>query len=361
MQFSIITGTQNNETTIDRAIQSVASQTGVDWELLVINDGSTDQTEAHVQKWVAKDARIKLFNQPASGVSAARNRGLAEAGGDYVLFLDADDWFEPDSFNQLATDLQAAQPDILIFNFLGARSETDQKPSDAFSVKAADWTTPQDVSRIARYAATQYGEMWDVWYGNLHNVWGRCYRTALLKQISAHFDEELAVAEDWKFNLTVFPAAKKVSIRDRYLYNYYDNATSVMHVLAWTGHEAYFKGYRHLAAFLNQTPAGQEYLPYIAIDQLRDEYRLIVQSGMGMISGSRALKTIRQSLDYQWTVGAVSMDRLKANDRKVYAFMQRKLYALVWLVYFYQERIKPGIKTGIRTIIPRRWLPQRLM
>ncbi|MTI32484.1 glycosyltransferase family 2 protein [Xanthovirga aplysinae] len=94
---SIIMPTYNASQYISEAITSVLNQSYEHWELLIINDGSTDQTEKQVLK--IKDSRIRYFKQENKGVSAARNVGLREMKGDYFCFLDADDTYPKDSLN----------------------------------------------------------------------------------------------------------------------------------------------------------------------------------------------------------------------------------------------------------------------
>jgi len=86
----------NSERYLDETLDSACRQSFADIEILVIDDGSKDGTADLVRRWTGKDSRIQLFQQPNGGVSSARNRGLAEAKGRYIAFLDADDLWAPD-------------------------------------------------------------------------------------------------------------------------------------------------------------------------------------------------------------------------------------------------------------------------
>jgi glycosyltransferase involved in cell wall biosynthesis len=93
---SIVTPTYNSERFIADAINSVLKQTFTNWELLIVNDGSTDKTQGIIEEYLEKDNRIKLLNHIESqGAGAARNKAIAEAKGDYIAFLDADDMWKP--------------------------------------------------------------------------------------------------------------------------------------------------------------------------------------------------------------------------------------------------------------------------
>lgn len=102
--ISVIIPAYNAAKTIQETIESVLNQTFADWELLVINDGSQDATLEVVER--IPDTRLNVFSYPNAGVSASRNRGLAEATGEFISFLDADDLWMPD---KLEAQLQALQ------------------------------------------------------------------------------------------------------------------------------------------------------------------------------------------------------------------------------------------------------------
>ena len=94
MLFSIIIPVYNVEKYLRDCLDSVLAQTYPDWEAVCVNDGSTDGSSVILEEYSSKDSRFKVFNQANGGLSLARNTGLDEAKGDYILFLDSDDWLE---------------------------------------------------------------------------------------------------------------------------------------------------------------------------------------------------------------------------------------------------------------------------
>lgn len=93
---SVIIPVYNRDYCLPRCLESVLQQTFTDWECIVIDDGSTDQTLSVCRCYVEKDPRFHVYSQSNGGVSVARNRGLEHACGEYVVFIDSDDWVEPD-------------------------------------------------------------------------------------------------------------------------------------------------------------------------------------------------------------------------------------------------------------------------
>lgn len=92
--FSVIMPLYNKAPYVERALKSVFAQSCTDWELIVVNDGSTDDSGVLADKFLQNKSNSKLINQSNAGVSTARNNGVAQAQGIYLCFLDADDWWE---------------------------------------------------------------------------------------------------------------------------------------------------------------------------------------------------------------------------------------------------------------------------
>ena len=94
-KVSIITPLYNGERFLSQTIESVLAQTYQDWEMIIVNDGSTDKGEEIARSYAAKDSRIRVYSQPNAGSAAARNNGIRNATGRYIALLDADDLWEP--------------------------------------------------------------------------------------------------------------------------------------------------------------------------------------------------------------------------------------------------------------------------
>ncbi|MFM4648374.1 glycosyltransferase family 2 protein [Aeromonas bivalvium] len=110
--FSVVIPLYNKQDFISKCIGSVLAQTFTSFEVVVIDDGSQDNSEKIVKE--IKDDRVKYFHQKNSGVSAARNKGIEEASGEYIAFLDADDWYEVDFLNAVYKSI-LAHPDADAF------------------------------------------------------------------------------------------------------------------------------------------------------------------------------------------------------------------------------------------------------
>ena len=114
MLFSVIIPVYNVEKYLRACLDSMLLQSFSDWEVICVNDGSTDGSAAILEEYATKDSRIKVIPQSNSGTATARNTGLRAAQGDYIFFLDSDDWIELDSLRILSNRLHGE--DILCFS-----------------------------------------------------------------------------------------------------------------------------------------------------------------------------------------------------------------------------------------------------
>ena len=113
--ISFIVPIYNMERLLPRALRSLRAQTLTDFEAILINDGSKDGSAALCAQAAAEDARFRFIDQPNGGVAAARNAGLDAAQGEYIFFLDPDDWVEPDAAEVLYHTVRDADADCVEF------------------------------------------------------------------------------------------------------------------------------------------------------------------------------------------------------------------------------------------------------
>ncbi len=114
-RFSIVVPTYNRARLITKAIDTVVAQTFADWELIIVDDGSTDNTKEVVEKYLVQDKRIKYIYQKNAERCAARNNGIENSSGEYICFLDSDDYFLPDRLKLLDVAISERENPISMF------------------------------------------------------------------------------------------------------------------------------------------------------------------------------------------------------------------------------------------------------
>ena len=196
-KISIIIPVYNAENYLEECLLTISQQTFNDFEILAINDGSTDRSLEILKKYQAKEPRLQVISQENKGVSAARNLGLDNAKGEYIAFVDADDWLHPETLEKYIEIAKYEHRDILISQFLTKKSKEKQ----------TEWTIENyDRKEIEQKIFPKFIES-DVY----NSVCNKLYKTELIKTANAHFPMGVRIAEDAQFNHQVFSLAQKIA------------------------------------------------------------------------------------------------------------------------------------------------------
>ncbi|WP_394515580.1 glycosyltransferase family 2 protein [Pantoea sp. SGAir0430] len=209
--FSIIIPVYDAQNTIRRTLQSVLNQTFSSYEIIVVNDGSRDNSARILQEF-AHYPQVTVLNQINAGVSAARNSGLQQACGEYVLFLDADDWVDDNFLMSFKLNLNAwpaEAVDLMVGNLNDNRIG---------KVSQAGFFSQQDIPYVLGEL-----EMSDN-IGYLHN---KCYRRQIIDDLHLRFMEGVSMSEDLLFNLKFFSCVSNFLITPGAAYHYEDVAGSL--------------------------------------------------------------------------------------------------------------------------------------
>lgn len=184
MTVSIIVPIYNSRDYLSQCIDSILNQSYSDFELLLIDDGSTDDSRTICDGYEAKDNRIRTYHKENGGVSSARNKGLDEAKGDYIVFIDADDYVNPGYIEHLMnSDSDLAITGIKRFN---ARNDSFLPLStSSFTINdlPSHWNTIPEVSIIYNFTVAKR------------------FRTSIIREHGIRFDEDLFFSEDMLFNM----------------------------------------------------------------------------------------------------------------------------------------------------------------
>lgn len=133
--ISVIIPLYNASRFIEETLASVQSQTYTDWECIVVDDGSVDNSAEVVKRIAQSDSRIRYAFQTNAGPSAARNRGLRLAHGEYIQFLDADDWFPPERFATMLEAYADVQDNVVLYSSLAVAAENDIHQTSCYTKK----------------------------------------------------------------------------------------------------------------------------------------------------------------------------------------------------------------------------------
>lgn len=219
--MSVIIPVYNAEAYLQTMVNSVLDQSFQDFELLLIDDGSTDGSGALCDRLARRDNRIKVFHCVNQGVSQARNFGLAQAGGQYVHFADADDRLQPGMYGAFDGATMQNQPDLVL---CGTRQIEKQGNRTRLIAPVRDQIL-QGESQIRDYLnGIEEYEMRCL----IHYVWNKWYRRALLIEHGVCFSEQLSLGEDYLFNCQVLTDLEHLVVMKTPYYDYFLRGTGLV-------------------------------------------------------------------------------------------------------------------------------------
>lgn len=207
-KVSVIVPVYNSEEYIERCVKSIISNTFANLEIILVDDGSTDDSLSILKTF--EDDRIVILEKENGGVSSARNEAMKIATGEYIAFVDSDDWIHPQYFELL---YQAIGEEQIAHCNMSRCSDYDA--SIVFSIESEENKHTLTGSQALRTSGVK------------DYVWGKLYRRTILENL--RFSENVKMAEDKVFLSEVLDCAEKIVVIDNRLYYYYDRLDSAIH------------------------------------------------------------------------------------------------------------------------------------
>ena len=213
---SIIVPVYNASRYIDRMINSVLKQTYSNIELILVDDGSTDNSFQICSKYSIADNRVRVFSQQNSGPSAARNLGINKAHGEYLNFIDSDDWVEPDYIESFKIDGQNHSADIV---FCGILKDYGKGNTEILELPVLKAEGKPDIAEFVYkiHKASMLG-----WVCN------KMYKTAIIREHHLQYDIHINIREDQLFTLSFMLYIQKAVSENFCKYHYVVHNDSLM-------------------------------------------------------------------------------------------------------------------------------------
>ncbi|MEB3100771.1 glycosyltransferase [Ferviditalea candida] len=239
VKVSVIIPVYNAEPYIAQCIESLQKQTLHACEFIFINDGSTDNSGAIIEDYRKSDGRILLIEQENRGVSAARNKGLEAVSGEYIGFVDADDWIEADMYEKLYSAAKRHDVDAVLCNF--------EEEIDGHQV-ITRFPFPVNV-KLGRDDIEEEFLPYFLKTDKLNSAVNKIYKNRIVRDSGIKFPDEVALGEDGMFNIRFFSRASSFQYIDYTGYHYREVAGSATRNIS---DKDYFK--RALEVFAQEIP-----------------------------------------------------------------------------------------------------------
>lgn len=263
-KISVIVPIYNVENYIEKCIESIVNQTYKNLEIILVNDGSEDNSVLICEKWLKKDKRIILFHKENGGLSDARNYALDRASGEYLVFVDSDDFIELDMLEKLYLAVTKNDSDVAICGFKNIYE--NYETSQYLTLNNEKIVTGKS---ILKQVFTPLGYVYVV-------VWNKIYKKDIFKNL--RFDKG-KIYEDEFINFRIFYNITKVTIVNECLYNYRQREGSIINS-EFNIHKFYCnKEFQKLRIDFYKEKNDLELLNLAAKEYLRWSFKIINEKG----------------------------------------------------------------------------------
>ena len=220
--ISIIVPVYQVEKYVGRCISSLLSQKFTDFEIICVDDGTKDRSCEIIEEFAKQDNRIRLFHKSNGGLSSARNEGLKYAEGEYVWYVDSDDFVKPEACSVIYREILEHRPDMITFGAI----PVPEQYADKWLVRVL-WpgylileNHPQEKNKADRYDCEESVKAFVRYPGAWPFVWRCCFNRQFLLEHELVFDENVKFGEDTVFLSEAYPQTKRITFLSERLYYY---------------------------------------------------------------------------------------------------------------------------------------------
>ncbi len=342
-QISIIIPVYNAEEYISECVESVLNQKYKDYEVILVNDGSTDKSGLICKSFAENDGRLHYIEQQNTGVCGARNAGLDAASGLLVFFMDADDWLEPESLDILNNEYQRTNSDLIVadMRFVGDLKTRDLHVFDKdFTTNDKDW--------IDKYEMACIGYGYNPNPGTKHNITGlgsmgnKLYKRDIIEKNKLRFDPyTLGIYEDNLFVLHYLVNCQSVTYVSKIVYNYREVGDSNSRGFKSKTLDINRRIFTRIQDFIDtyKSEEKDEYNKafYIyVIRRLEGSLSVYFFAKGNTDSYSKRLKELRSILKsepYNTAIKEVDIEKLKVSHRFMCLTAKPRVAFIVWVGY----------------------------
>lgn len=307
-KISIIIAVYNAEKYIRRCLDSILKQSFSDFEILLINDGSLDDSRHICEEYVDKDSRVKLLNKENEGVSCARQLGLKHAAGEYIIHIDPDDWIEDGMLKEMYECVKSKQIDLLVVDFY---KDSDDRVY-YIEQKISDFTSDSLLRGLLTHL-----------YGSCCN---KLVKSDVVRKYGIEFISNINYCEDLLFGLQLLQHDIKIAYINKAWYHYdvCVNSQSITHS----------KG--KVKQILNYISKLEELVPS---DKYQIEKGIAIMNAIGhLFINNYSIPNLKHFLPYKKVIPLLKMSPI---NKKLFllAFYCPRLAFLLYKIKFYFYRI----------------------
>lgn len=323
MKLSIIIPCYNVEKFVQKCVESILVQKRFDIEIILVNDGSTDDTITVLEYLAQKDTRIKRINQENQGLSGARNSGIKKTSGEFLMFVDADDWLEENAFEKISKIFN--YEDLFCFSY-------NRFFQNKIIPRNLNLNGVFEASFIQRRIVGLLGEeLKDPSQADsLVTAWGKIYKTEIIKKNNLEFvDTKIIGTEDALFNIQYLEFAKQVRVLNLPLYNY----LKVNEVSLTRLYKPYlFQQWKRLYHKIS-----------VIIERKNDDFKIALNNRIALSLIGLGINETYSDLPFFAKTKKISQILHDNLYIKAYQYLETKYFPLHWKLFFYFAKLKNAL------------------
>ena len=336
IEVSIVVPIYNVEKYLNRCLYSLINQAFNNIEIIALNNGSTDNSLNILKEYAEKDERIKVIDNNNLGVSEARNIGIREAKGKYIVFVDSDDWIDINMIEVLYESIDSNNCDLVMCTYV--REFGDHSKEKVFNLPEQNLYVGDEVKEqlLRKLVGPVGNELANPEYLDaLGTVWAKMYKTSILKDKGLSFVDlkEIGSGEDTLFNIFVFNEVNKVILLNKPMYHY------------WRGNSNSITS-RYIPNFVEKRRNYFNYMKdFIRNNELGNEYEIALNNrictsvlGMGLLECCKS-----NNISFFSKIRNIK-DILKEDYiESAYKNLELKNFSIHWRVFYFFNKYKLSI------------------
>lgn len=328
---SIVVPVYNVEDYIEKCVSSILAQTEPDFELLLIDDGSTDNSAALCDSLAKSDARIKVIHQKNQGLGGARNTGINTAQGDWLLLIDSDDWIEPETLEKALATANSTAADIVVFGFRSVDMQGSTLQNFADSLPKNTALTLKSHKEILFTAPSAANKL---------------YKTSLFKNSDIRYPVKVWY-EDIRTTPKLIASADSVAFSDFIGYNYLLRSGSIMNNINLRRNTEIIDALSDILAYFRKNSLFNEYRDELCYLTL---YHAYLTASVRVIRAEKADKPLaRKTLLPAFKNFLIQnfpnyrenkyLNRLSKSQRLLWWLLEKKMYSIIALLFNIKDKL----------------------
>lgn len=334
--ISVIVPVYNAQKYLEETLDAIIAQTYEDYELLLVDDGSKDESPAICDKYAANDKRVKVFHNENMGASGARNFGLRMAQGDYIAFIDSDDIVDKDYLEQLYDKYTKPEVDVVLCGFdRFYKDDLDNKVEYLLgNEEVTNVTSNKELAMLFTVPKTSLSGV---------SIWAKLYKRSIIVDNNISFPVDISYEEDCCFNLLYYRHVREAVYIKKNLYHYRQISGSLSKVYKESTFKDLTNGYNKRKEFFNELelgPGNIKKLDNIYLIVIFNNLKKIAKCKMGMLERRKAYKKVLSFPEAQYVINSCGLSKVRLTRQLTIASRKNQITRIAILLWLWKVKNK---------------------